>query len=283
MSLNAELIIACFQQQSDKISSLIENQEKQDKQNAEFKEIIAKQAEEIAELKKKLKSDSEVYSWDFSYLDGMNRSVSQDIAQLKKTQEKQEKKMKKQERKIEDQNQVIYQLLGGLFDQRTQAGILDMHLSSLNGECTNENVYIRDTSIWRHYPTTRQGDESERRIDVILQQRDESERRIDVIEKTLMNIGRIISEEPEPELWYEEEAQTEEDLLVQHMKKIKEENYFGHFQNLERELEEKKKVIEELTEKLEMMKEETAISESSTITTISVKRMRNTFDLCGNE
>lgn len=280
MSLNEELIVACFQQQAAKIANLIENQEKQEKQNAEFKEIIAKQADEIMELKKtlsqdlyymdesiaELKSVDEFHGKNFLYLDGMNRSISDDIAQLKKTQEKQEKKMKKQERKIEGQHHVIYQLLAGLFDQKTQAGILNMHLS-LIGESTNENectIVDTSTSIWRQYPTTRQGDESERRIDVI--------------EKTLMNIGRIITEQ-EAVASPEAQPETEEDLV----KKIKEENYFGHFQNLERELQEKNKVIEELTEQLEAMKEETISESSRSSTTISVRRMKNTFDLCGNE
>jgi len=284
MSLNAELIVAYFQQQSATISNLIE---KQEKQNAEFKEIIAKQADEIVELKKILSlnlyyMDENIAEFkskhedDLSYL---KRSISDDIAQLKKKQEKQEKKMKKQERKIEGQNHVIYQLLAGLFDQKTQSGILNMHLSDI-GESTNENQCTRvDTSIWRQYPTTRQGDQSERRIDVI--------------EKTLMNIGRIIAEQ-EPykeELPYKEEVLeeqvnvTETEDLKERMKKLKEENYFGHFQNLERELQEKNEMIEELREQLELalMKEETVSESSRSSSTFSVRRMQNTFDLCGNE
>ena len=63
---------------------------------------------------------------------------------------------------IERNKQVIFQLLGGLFNQRSQSIILQSHLCSLFGE---DSIYKNEVSsqelIW---PTTRQGDEHEERI-----------------------------------------------------------------------------------------------------------------------
>jgi len=319
--LYSSLIIACFEQHAESINILRKSQENQ---NAKFTEMIAKQADEIVELKKILSQD--LYYMDENIAE-LNSRIS---AQLKKTQEKQEKqekKMKKQERKIQGQNVVIYQLLGGLFDQKTQSGILNIHLSLIGEstrESTNECTTV-DTSIWRQFPTTRQGDESERRIDII--------------EKTLMNIGRIITEKTgaqaieaqaieteaieaeaieaevtkaEPKIKQEStRAELEEEMKMMKeelhslrsqvkMNKSMKDNYFGHFQNLQIELEEKDKIIEVLEEDRDKLEEERDkllqafttvddvadnISESSsgsTSSTISVRRIQNSYDLCGN-
>jgi hypothetical protein len=60
----------------------------------------------------------------------------------------------------------MHQLLGGLFDQKKQGNILDIHIACLNqrpariGEKT-------DTSDYDEYPTTRQGDVLESRMNAM--------------------------------------------------------------------------------------------------------------------
>jgi hypothetical protein len=83
---------------------------------------------------------------------------------LEKKVEDQDAKIKALERKLEGVHTVVYQLLGGLFNQREQGMILDNHLSYLFPKeiCQSE---VSDTSKWDIWPTTRQGDENERRIE----------------------------------------------------------------------------------------------------------------------
>lgn len=67
--------------------------------------------------------------------------------------------------KIERCNDVLYQLLGGLFNQRTQAHTISWLLDTLRGEDTVPhqqcNTSPEECSIW---PTTRQGDDHEKRL-----------------------------------------------------------------------------------------------------------------------
>ena len=82
---------------------------------------------------------------------------------LEKKVEDQDAKIKELERKLEGVHTVVYQLLGGLFNQREQGMVLDNHLSYLfPGEI---NTKEKNTSKWDIWPTTRQGDENERRIE----------------------------------------------------------------------------------------------------------------------
>jgi hypothetical protein len=139
--------------------------------------------------------------------------------------QKLKRQVKKQEEKIFGQHQVLYQLLGGLFNKK-QGKMLDVHLRNLGiyegeyeGECEGE--IDDDVCI---FPTTRQGDQCEERIDAI--------------EKTIVNIGRI--------------------LLVG---TTADEAHSAHSAHSDSYSE----------------------SESSSGSSINVKRMRNSYDLCGNE
>ena len=96
---------------------------------------------------------------------------------MEKTIEIQEQKMKEQEDKIKEQEAkidkmskkldgvytVVYQLLGGLYCQRTQMGTLENHLVELGLERVFNDV--NDENRWSSWPTTRQGDENEHRLD----------------------------------------------------------------------------------------------------------------------
>jgi hypothetical protein len=78
--------------------------------------------------------------------------------------EEQNNKIQKLEEKIDSMDSVIKQLIGGLFCQSTQEGSLDTHLGVLDGEDLSSKTLPEDTHNWSHWPTTRQGDECEKRI-----------------------------------------------------------------------------------------------------------------------
>ncbi len=75
--------------------------------------------------------------------------------------EKQSSQIKKLETKCKGLDEVVYQLIGGLFNQRTQSDTIDMHLNHLFGRPNDNQKHIDSDVIW---PTTRQGDECMRRI-----------------------------------------------------------------------------------------------------------------------
>lgn len=77
--------------------------------------------------------------------------------------------IEKLEDKLERVHSVVYQLLGGLYCHETQSQSLDGNIDVLfNTQTATEEV--PDTSEWTSYPTTRQGDECERRLAVLEQE-----------------------------------------------------------------------------------------------------------------
>jgi len=78
----------------------------------------------------------------------------------------QEELIEYQVTKIEKIENVVYQLLGGLFNHTTQDNFLQQHINSLldNNEVCWSPTNYNTKSKWGHYPTTRQGDDSEMRI-----------------------------------------------------------------------------------------------------------------------
>lgn len=63
----------------------------------------------------------------------------------------------------------VYQLFGGLYNQSTQAGTLNFHLEML-GINTDGRYKEPNTSEWDIWPTTRQGDKLEERMDAVEKQ-----------------------------------------------------------------------------------------------------------------
>ena len=109
------------------------------------------------------------------------RHVEKLIAEQSQKLEEQSKKLKKQAKKIEDfeekmegLHEVIYQLLGGLFNQETQSGSLESHLACLSPDIyntkDNNTRYCDHKKSWNIWPTTRQGDSNEIRIEELEQQ-----------------------------------------------------------------------------------------------------------------
>ena len=86
---------------------------------------------------------------------------------LEKLIEEQSQTIKKLENKLEGLHNVVYQLIGGLFNHETQAGIMGLHLGFMGfNNCTSIE---HNTSKWDISPTTRQGNENERRIELLEQ------------------------------------------------------------------------------------------------------------------
>lgn len=81
---------------------------------------------------------------------------------LEKIIEEQAKKIEDLEDKMDRTNAVIYQLLSGLFCYKEQKGSLQTHIEILQGK--KPQYQLQDTSKWTTYPTTRQGDDCERRL-----------------------------------------------------------------------------------------------------------------------
>jgi hypothetical protein len=71
--------------------------------------------------------------------------------------------IKSMEEKLDSIQRVVYQLLGGLFNQDSQDGTLSRHLNTLFNQ-TISQADEEDTSKWTIWPTTRQGDENADRI-----------------------------------------------------------------------------------------------------------------------
>ena len=83
--------------------------------------------------------------------------------------------------KLDGVEDVVYQLLGGLFNQTTQSEMIDLHLCSLRGTRYLGNGVNGDT-IW---PTTRQGDQHEEEIKLLKQQ-------VSKLEDTVALLVRVI-------------------------------------------------------------------------------------------
>ena len=93
--------------------------------------------------------------------------VVENSRHLENLVEEQKNKIQKLEEKIDNMDSVIKQLIGGLFCQSTQEGILDTHLEVLDGADLSSKTLPENTHKWTHWPTTRQGDECEKKISAL--------------------------------------------------------------------------------------------------------------------
>jgi hypothetical protein len=83
--------------------------------------------------------------------------------------------VEKQQKQIEDLTKLlsniqgeVYQLIGGLYNQTTQAGSIEIHVAHLyNDKIDVENGKV-NTSNWSIWPTTRQGDYLEKQVEKIM-------------------------------------------------------------------------------------------------------------------
>lgn len=93
-----------------------------------------------------------------------------------------EEKIDSLEKKINGVENVVYQLIGGLYNQRTQSDIIDAHLCCLSG-----NKYRGTVDEDTICPTTRQGDQHEEEIKLL-------KRQVSKLEDTVALLIRIIKE-----------------------------------------------------------------------------------------
>ena len=100
-----------------------------------------------------------------------NQELKMTISLLKNKVEEQEKTIQFLTSKMEGVSDLLYQFVGGLFSQRTQSSIINMHLNCLySAEIQQEETEKatrgenEEINIW---PTTRQGDSNEKRINAL--------------------------------------------------------------------------------------------------------------------
>ena len=86
------------------------------------------------------------------------------LAEQSQKIEAQSKMLEEQSQKIEAVTGVVYQLLGGLFNQRSQAGVIGEHLHRLFPDLEVRDEFTNGSCIGGTWPTTRQGDELEHRM-----------------------------------------------------------------------------------------------------------------------
>ena len=108
------------------------------------------------------------------------RHLEKLVQEQAKTIEQQEKTIEQLSEKIDGVHDVVYQLLGGLFNQGTQKGILRDHFSNLS--FNSVDLKGENTSKWTMWPTTRQGDDCEQRIAAL---EDDCQQRIAALEKIM--------------------------------------------------------------------------------------------------
>jgi hypothetical protein len=100
-----------------------------------------------------------------------NQELKMTISLLKNKVEEQEKTIQFLTAKMEGVSDLLYQFVGGLFSQRTQSSIINMHLNCLysaeiqQGE--REKLELEEKEINICWPTTRQGDSNEKRINAL--------------------------------------------------------------------------------------------------------------------
>jgi uncharacterized coiled-coil protein SlyX len=103
---------------------------------------------------------------DISRLERKAYEQADNILLLNQTIADQAHSIKKLEGKLENEQEVVYQLLGGLFSHYSQRGILNSHIDNLFDRNSIIKKY-NNSSKWAQYPTTRQGDSNENRIDAL--------------------------------------------------------------------------------------------------------------------
>ena len=94
------------------------------------------------------------------------------IEKQNKKLEEQDATIKKLETKLDGVHALVYQLIGGLFNQGNQRDIIEEHTKCLFPEITQEYAEeaLPEKNKWSIYPTTRQGDDCERRVEALEQQ-----------------------------------------------------------------------------------------------------------------
>jgi hypothetical protein len=136
---------------------------------------------------------------------------------LEKKVEQQAAKLEEQATRLEEQaadirslteklngiHSVLYQLLGGLFCQKSQSQTMNDHLEFLFPDSSNRSRRFEESndSKWDIWPTTRQGDDCERRIEAL--------------EKALLETQQVVEQQTEKEDDIELQIQSLEQKLAE--------------------------------------------------------------------
>jgi len=130
-----------------------------DKFNINLHKKQEKQKQKIKKLKKR-------HSYQKERISELETKIAGMISRQKYKEQK--RRVKELEAQIENVRETVHQLLGGLFNQETQSDILNQHVDRLFGRTTYvENIVdtIPNPNMWDIWPTTRQGDFNEKRIE----------------------------------------------------------------------------------------------------------------------
>ena len=165
----------------------------------------------------------------------------------------QKEKITTLEKQVDGLSKQMYHLLGGLYCQNTQGNMLEKSIAGLSGSEEYNNLNMsEDTHKWTIWPTTRQGDDCERRLDELekkISNKDKNENTniLEKLEKKLyadyLKHQRNISTSEElieyykENEWYEETEIEEEKCwtwrkLIYQIEEIYEEVSGKKFQNL---------------------------------------------------
>ena len=79
----------------------------------------------------------------------------------------QDKRIHSLELKINNMSTIIRHFIGGLYCHDSQEGCLEYNLQLLDGKGCDSETLPRNTHEWGNWPTTRQGDSNEKRIERI--------------------------------------------------------------------------------------------------------------------
>jgi chromosome segregation ATPase len=114
----------------------------------------------------------------------------------------------KSEKRVDCVSNVIYQFIGGLYNQEKQMAMIDHHIACLYGrneeiERTKNDDYLGD-NIW---PTTRQGDENRERIEAL-------ERKIEELESQKLKSSAKVVPCAELDLESDTESEPEEEVVT---------------------------------------------------------------------
>ena len=153
---------------------------------------------ENAKLRKNLEKQEQISKQQqISKQEQINQdTISDENAELRKTLEKQSKE-------IERCKNVVYQLVGGLYNENTQRGTSSRHVKQLFGY-NNEQELEDEKDSWTIWPTTRQGDDNEKRIKKLEETIKNLEERFEIMEqKSDIHIGRDECNYPISDIGYQ--------------------------------------------------------------------------------
>ena len=188
------------------------------------------------------------------------------VTEQAQNMEKQDETLRLLSEKVEGLHQVVYQLLLRLYNQETQAGILNVNFAIMYPGDDDELVDYKNTSIWQDFPTTRQGDNNEKRINELEKE----------IQNMRNKVGLLSLEEEDDSLVVSEESPFYD---------VQKSDYDGNRQHMNSPINDND-CINEINDN-----DDDSMSTHSSMPDLvecyysddSESRIRNSYDLCGNE